>query len=342
MPEPAAPLAPAKILVINVCRIGDTLLATPALRALALAYPAAEVSVLAHPKRVEVLENLPFVARVGAISKRSAGLRGRLPGTRYDLALVHGFDAALVAYALRAAHRVVAFRQNDESLNRRLHRAVQVPDFQSAHSVHLALRLADALNIAHAGYRLAYRVTDAEGAWAEGRLRALGLASRAPRVGLQVASFPTKGYRDWPVEQFSQLASRIRAAWPDAHFLIFGGPEERARTGRLAAELGDAGTLFAGTLSLRQTAALMQRTHLYVGVDTGPTHLMSCFDVPLVGLYHCASPSRLIGALDHPCFYAVDHPRPAPCSIETPMAEITVDAVFAAVERAMREHPPVA
>ena len=74
-------------------------------------------------------------------------------------------------------------------------------------------------------------------------------------------------------------------------------------------------------------------------MDTGPTHIMSCFDIPLVVLYHCQLPSRLLGALEHPCFYPVDHPRPHPCAVETPMGEIAVETVFAAVERALREHP---
>lgn len=329
--------APARILVVNVCRIGDTLLATPAIRALASAYPGAAVTVLAHPNRFQVLENLPFIARAGAISKRAAVLRGRLPGPRHDLALVYGFDEALVRFALRVADRVVAFRQKDNALNQRLHVIAELPAFQSAHSVLLALKLTDALMIPHAGYRLAYRVTGPERDWAEERLRKFGVASRGPRIAFQIASFPTKGYRDWPAENFAALARHIQERRPGAHFVVFGGAGEKTRTAWLAKELGDACTLAAGRFNLRQSAALMSRMHLYVGVDTGPTHIMSCFDVPLVGLYHCFSPSRLIGPLEHPCFYPVDHPRPQPCAVETPMVEITVDAVSAVVERAMRE-----
>lgn len=331
--------APRRILVVNVCRIGDTLLATPALRALARAWPQAQITVFGHPKRVEILEHVPRLASAGAITKNSARWRGRLTGPQHDLALVYGFDEPLVAYALRVARRVVAFRQRDEALNRRLFRAVDVPAFQADHSVLLALRLTDAIGVPHAGYRLACQVTEAETAWAEERLRAIDAGARGPWIGLQVASFPTKAYRDWPAAHFLDLARRVRDRWQGAHFLIFGGAEDRARTGWLARELGAGCTVVAGELSLRQTAALMSRTQLYVGVDTGPTHMMSCFDIPLVGLYHCYSPSRLIGALEHPCFYPVDHPRPYGCAVETPMAEITVEAVFATVERALREHP---
>jgi heptosyltransferase-3 len=342
LPEGAFGAAPESILVVNVCRIGDTLLATPALRALAQAWPGTRITALAHPKRVEVLEHLPGLAVAGGITKNSARFRGRLGGPQHDLALVYGFDEPLVAYALRVARRVVAFEQRDAALNERLFRAVPVPRFQADHSVRLDLRLTDALGVPHAGYRLAYRVTESESAWAERRLRAIRPAVRGPRVGLQVASFPTKAYRDWPAGYFVDLARRVHARWNGAHFLIFGGSGDRERAGWIARELGTGCTELAGTLSLRQTAALMSRTDLYVGVDTGPTHMMSCFDVPLIGLYHCYSPSRLIGALDHPCFYPVDHPRADGCSVETPMAEIAVETVFAAVERALREHPPAA
>jgi heptosyltransferase-3 len=329
LPEAAPPAR--RILVINVCRIGDTLLATPAIRALAAAYPEAEITVLGHPKRIEVLEHLPFIAHPAGISKLSAPLRARLGGPRWDLALVYGFDAPLLEYALRAARRVVAFRQDSEALNRRLHRAVERPAFQAAHSVHLALRLTDALGIAHAGYRLAYRVTEAEAAWAQQRLGVTG----SPCIGLQLASFPTKAYRDWPLESFIALAREIRQRRPGCEFLVFGGAEDRERACELARALGSGCTVLAGTLSLRETAALMSRTQLYIGVDTGPTHLMSCFDIPLIALYHCYSPSRLIGALEHPRYWPIDHPRPYPCSIETPMSEIGVETVLAAVERAL-------
>lgn len=324
-------------LVVNVARIGDTLLATPVMRAIRAAHPDARIDVLSHPKRAEIIAHLPFLNKVGGISKRSAWLRGRIGGTRYDYAIVHGFDESLVAYALRVAKRVVAFRQRDESLNRKLYRAVDVPAFQSAHSVPLALRLPGALDIPPVGGRLSYCVTAAERAWAAARLAADVPHTAFPLIGLQVASFPTKAYRDWPVASFAELAQRIGARWPRAHFVIYGGADDNARTAWLGGTLGARATVYAGRLTLRETAAIMSRTQLYVGVDTGPTHIMSAFDIPLVGLYHCYSPSRLIGALDHPCFYPVDHPRPYGCAVDVPMAEISVEMVFAAVQRALAD-----
>lgn len=332
---------PKSILFIAVSRIGDTLFATPAMRAVAAAFPEARITVLGHPKRAEVLKHNPWAHHVGPISKARAGWLGRLGGKRFDLAFVFGFDEPLVAYALRVAEKVVAFEQSDKALNARLFAAVPRPPFQSEHAVRQLLRLPAAVGVRPSGLRIAYRTTTEETAEARRSLAGTGLAEARPLIGLQVASFPTKAYRDWPIENFAELCARIRQRWPETGFLIYGGPEEKSRTEWLKQQLGDRGALLAGRLSLRQTAALMELTDLYVGVDTGPTHIMSAFDVPLVGLYHCISPSTLTGPLEHPCAYLLDHPAGREqCSETATMAEIGVDAVFGQIKRALAEHPP--
>lgn len=332
---------PADILFIAVSRIGDTLFATPAIRAAAAAHPAARISVLAHPKRAEVLEHLPFVHRLGSITKGRAAWRGRFGGKSFDLAFVFGFDRALVAYALRVSRRVVAFEQANALLNRRLFAAVKRPPFQSEHAVIQLLRLPAAVGIAPAGLRIAFATTREEAASARQRLKQARLDDKRPLIGLQVASFATKSYRDWPIENFAALCDRISSRWPQAHFLIYGGSAERSRTDWLKQHLGERAALFAAKLTLRQTAALMTLTDLYVGVDTGPTHIMSAFDIPLVALYHCISPSTLTGPLEHPCAYPIDHPAAREhCTELSTMADIGVDTVFAQVGRALAEHPP--
>lgn len=330
-----------EILFINVSRIGDTLLVTPSVRAVAAACPGAKITVLGHPKRVEVLRNLPFVSRVGSITKHRARWLGRVGDKRYDLAFVCGFDTPIVAYALRVAKHVVAFRQPDEKFNARLFRVAESPAVQTEHAVRIKLRLPATMGIAPAGFHLAYAVTDDEDAWARNELTHALPPAASPLVGLQVASFPTKAYRDWPLERFIALADRIRGDWPQARFLIFGGKADRARTASLTRNLHTAATNYAGRLTLRQTAALMNVLDLYIGVDTGPTHIMGALHRPMVALYHGYSPSRVLAPLGHPCAYVVDHPlADQGATPETPMADISVDCVWQMVQRALREHPP--
>lgn len=333
-------MQPSRILVIHVTRIGDTLLTTPVLRALAAAWPQAEITFAGHRKRIEVMQHLPFVHRLMPISKHVAPLLGRFGGRRYDLALVYGNDAPLIDYALRASGKVIAMRQADERINRRLFAIAGEDGYRPVHAVTGLLFMLRPLGLAPAGFHLSYRVTEAEDARARARLREQGIAG-PPLVGLQLASFPTKAYRDWPVARFIALCERIVEAHPRAHFLIFGGSRESDRTGLLQRRFPDRATSFAGRLSLRETAALMQQCDLYVGVDTGPTHIMGALHRPMVSLYHPTAPSRALAPLEHPCCFALDHPlADRGATFETPMAEIPVEQVWQQVCAALAGRCP--
>lgn len=338
MTQPQA--EPRRILVIHVTRIGDTVMVTPALCALAAAWPAAKITFLGHPRRAEVIEHLPAIATVGTITKRSAPLRGWLGpqsgSGRWDLGLVYGSDAELVRYALRVCSRVVAFRQGEERIDRRLFRAVERPAHNSMHGVDQLLLLPQALGIESASRALEYRVMPDEAEAAARRLAADGVARGAhPLIGLVVESFPTKPYRDWSAGNFAALGQRIVQRYPSAHFLLFGGKLPLAKLEPLAVAVGPRLTVYAGRLSLRETAALLARVDLYVGVDTGPTHLAGALRVPMVALYHCLHPARLLAPPEHPRLTALDHPAvetPA-CSERSDLAAITVESVWGAAEK---------
>ena len=322
--------------MINVARIGDTLLATPALRALAAKWPGAAITFLGHPKRVEVMQHLPFLASAGPISKTRALWRGWLRGRRWDLALVYGFDRALVAYALRTAKDVVAFRQDSPALDSRLLRCVEPPPFQSDHGVAMRLTLTRALGVPDAGLGLSYKVTAEERSAARALLAQRQLNGARPLVGLQVRAFPTKAWRDWPIAHFAELCERISARWPGAHFLLFGGADDRSRTEELIKLIPEKSASLAGLLGLRESAAVMNELDLFIGLDSGPTHIMGALQAPMIGLYHCLTPSRLIKPLERPHCYVVDHPKTAgDCGPDTPMGEIAVDAVWAKVVEAL-------
>lgn len=328
-----------RVLVINVTRIGDTVLATPALRAIAKHFRHAKLTCLGHPNRVEVVAHLPYLAKVGGITKNRVAYRGWkdvLLGAEYDWAFVWGRDPALVRYALRKARHVVAETQNDAALNRRLFAAVATPPQNSLHAVAWYLSLPEAVGIAADGYRLDVAILPAESAWANARLRQDWPLMPTPLIGMQVASFATKSYRDWPIAQFAELAARIVERWPTAGFVLFGAADDQARIAQLQAALPGKTVSYAGQLSLRQTMAIMNHTDAYVGVDTGPTHLYSALQKPMVVLYHPSLPSALYKPLQHPALHAIDHPAAGPgANQEIAIGEISVDTVFAAVTDAL-------
>jgi heptosyltransferase-3 len=323
------PLPPdARILAIAVARIGDTLLVTPALAALKAAAPRGRLTCLAHPKRLDILRGLPFIDELGPITKLRAPWLGRL-GKRYDVAVVWGKDAALIRYALRVAGRVVAFRQEDAFLNAALAECVEWPR-EEGHAVDHRLSLLAPLHPPAAGRRLQYCVTDVEAAWAQDWIHHGYAGDGILPVCLQTASFPTKAYRDWPEANFKVLGEKLLAADPRIVLVLLGDAGDRPRAQRIAAALGPRALCAAGRLALRQTAALLSQARLYVGVDTGVTHIAGALGVPMVALYHCAHPGRYLAPLDHPApLCVIEQPvPPGGCSTAAGMDSISVDAVW--------------
>lgn len=334
----AAALQPdADVLAIVVARIGDTLLVTPALRALKAAIPRGRLTVLAHRNRAALLAHLPFIDHLGTISKHSAPWRGRLPAARFDLAVVWGHDRPLVDYALRRARSVVAFEAPGLPDDPRLIRVARPQ--ASIHAVRERLLLAEAAGVAGAQLRLAYAVTPDEAGAARRWLAAQGTGK--PVIGIQPASFPTKPHRDWPIESFAELLRRLGAEFPDASFVVLGDRASAPAAQRLRAAAGDRVVSAAGRFGLRQSAALIGQLDLYVGVDTGPTHVAGALGIPMVALYHCSYPGRNLAPLEHPALRMIEHPATGmpDAGTERSMAEIPVDAVHRAVVELLARQP---
>lgn len=293
----------ADVLAIIVARIGDTLLATPALRAIKPAAPRGRLTVLAHCKRAPLLANLPFIDRLGSIDKRSASWRGWLPAAQHDLAVVWGHDRPLIDYALRRARKVVTFEASGLPVDSRL---IQVTRPNGVHAVIERLALVEAVGISAQDLRLAYAVTPEE---AEAARRWLaGRGATRPIVGVQPVSFPTKPHRDWPIDSFVELLRRLAAEFPQATFVVLGDEGAADAGRRLQAGIGGRVIVAAGQFDLRRSAALIGELDAYIGVDTGPTHIAGAMGVPMVALYHCSYPGRNLVPLAHPALRMIEHP----------------------------------
>ncbi|HXE36909.1 MAG TPA: glycosyltransferase family 9 protein [Azonexus sp.] len=316
-----------RLLVICVARFGDTLLITPTLAALKQRWPQAQLTVLAHPARREILENLPFIDRLDTITKQRAPWCGRLPGRPYDAAIVYGDDLHLFAYARRVAWAVVGFAGNEAVRRASLTHAVPRPVGPTPAAFERTLLLLP-FGLQATDLHLRYTVSPQEAAAAAAYVTRAGWPERR-LVGLQLQSFPTKAYRDWPPAYFCELVTALLARYPDIHILLLGGPESKDLANRLADSLGERVSSAAGAFSMRENAAMLARLALYVGVDTGPTHLAGALDVPMVALYHCYHPGRLLAPQGHPALTVIEHPAAQP-ERSASMADIPVATVLAA------------
>jgi len=75
---------------------------------------------------------------------------------------------------------------------------------------------------------------------------------------------------------------------------------------------------------------------LYVGVNTGPTHIMSTFDIPMIVLNHCLLKNSVYGAIGHPHYFSIDHPDDKKCSEDSAMSDISVKTVLEAADSVLK------
>lgn len=90
--------------------------------------------------------------------------------------------------------------------------------------------------------------------------------------------------RKYPVELYAQALRSIIQDHEEC--LLIGGPNEREDSARLQSMLPSERVLnLTGELTLRQTAAAISMSDMYIGNDTGMMHMATAAQIPVITLY---------------------------------------------------------
>jgi heptosyltransferase-2 len=323
--DPAGREQGLKILVLCLPGIGDTLLFTPALRALRRRFPAARIWVLVMFRgSLQVLEENPHADRVILWEFLKEGLFRSLrflwslrrqrfdisimayPANRIEYSLVH----LLIGAARRVGHR---YHHRDLSSMNVLHgRTVREDDERHNVEENLALlRLLDVETGTPDGLELYLSADDQ--AWARRWLQEHGLeGDRLVGMHAGTAELKNQARRRWPAERFAELGDRLTGEF-GARILIFGGPDEEDLKERLREGMSGPAVIVSGT-TMRQTAALIEHCDLFVSNDSALMHTAAAMKVPCLVIFGPTNPKWVypygtlyrIVRLDldcSPCFY---------------------------------------
>jgi heptosyltransferase-2 len=156
--------------------------------------------------------------------------------------------------------------------------------------------------------------------------------------------------KQWPLDNFIELGRWLQETYK-VTIVIIGGPGERLLGQEIESGLDLPVINLVGRTTLRQMGALFQHCHLFVGNDTGPTHIAAAVGVPVIALFGSSCPHRFGPWGDghlviwsripcSPCLQQGHPDRCGSCSFEQPycMMDITVEQVKKAVERQLFDH----
>lgn len=256
------------LLALRALKLGDLLVAVPALRALRRAHPDHEL-VLAVPAWLEPIGDLID----GADSLLPT------PGLDAPLPLPHGIvDIAVNLHGNGAESRGV-IRAMGARL-RYAHRSTTDPDGPPWLDGMLERRRWT-------------RLVSAFGAPGDEDETAIARPARlspAPDAAVvHVGAF--YGSRQWPIERFAEVVRALLAE--GRRVVLTGGAADRRRAEAVAAAAGvPAPDVLAGCTALGEMAALVAHASIVISADTGAAHLASAYAVPSVIIFGPARPEE--------------------------------------------------
>jgi ADP-heptose:LPS heptosyltransferase len=284
-----------RILIIRAGAIGDTLMATPLVRAVRRTYPDAHLVFLCSLTAQDVLKYNPHLDQVIPLAFRHAPawlsleksrLLRRLRQLNLEWVLALESHPSFLELARRAgAQHVIAYGA-----------LPGVDQFQRAafdhgkHSIENHLRAAEPLGVRPSGFEMELYYPPALDDSIQECLSRRGVRKGERLVGIHAAWGGRKHspehprWRTWPLERFAQIA-RWLVEDAKAQVVLTGAPDDHALTEFVEQRAGVPCLNLAGELSLLELAALIRRLDLYVTVDSGPAHMAAALGTPLVTLW---------------------------------------------------------
>lgn len=276
---------PRKILVIALRYLGDVLLTTPLVRSLRQAYPDAELDMLVYANTVAMLEGNPDINQLITVPSKAKLANHwallRQLARQYDLAITTQSGDRPFLYSLFASSQrlgVVPPKPNTGWWKRFfLHRWLEFDD-NDTHTVLQHLKILALINVPPC-FELVPPQTQ----------------SSQLLEGIRYAvlhTHPQWTYKQWTVEGWINIGTYLHQQ--GLRLVLSGGAaqDELDYIANIAKQLPEDTLNVAGCLSLAQLTQLLTNATLYIGPDTGITHLAAATGVPVIALYGPTNPVK--------------------------------------------------
>jgi lipopolysaccharide heptosyltransferase I len=287
-----------RILIVKLGSIGDIIHTLPVLAALREAMPRAEISWVVERGSSEILRDNPILDRLIEVDTKALrrGLMSgetlraprqqlrRLRASAFDLAIdFQGLLKSASIARLSGARRVFGFSRDalrEPASRVLLSKSISVPAKTHVIRKNLSL-LAGALTIPvpEDASDFAFPIATSRHHREEAFLASEDLEGRYVILN-PGGGWPTKL---WSAERFGELADHL---WSHhgLYSMVTVGPGEETLAEKVL-QSSRSGKSRVASLSLKGFYELAKGAQLYVGGDTGPTHLAIAAGTPIVGLF---------------------------------------------------------
>jgi heptosyltransferase II len=331
------------ILIRGTNWVGDSILTTPAVRALRQLYPQSKITLLIKFNLRELWKDNPDINEIlihpdklsfGAFISLVKQLRKK----QFDLAVLfpNSFAAAITVFCAGIPNRVGYATEYRSFL---LTKAVPISDIiLHTHQVNYYLNLVRQLGEINIPPELVLKVGKTEQDYADTLFTGFNIPAGNLTIGINSGATFGSAKR-WLVERYIDLGKRLIVEY-SASLILFGSSQEVDYVNQIANKINVPNSVFnlAGKNNLAQLSAGIAKCNLFITNDTGPMHIAAALKVPTIAIFGSTDLVTTSPYGDFPNLIVRKPMDCAPCLLrECPtdhkcMHAITVEDVFGAVK----------
>ena len=281
-----------KILIRSTNWVGDTVMMIPSLGAIKKTFPSAEITVLATPWVIPLLESHPAVDRTILMEKGKGLLKSLkelarvallLRGERFDLAVLfqNAFEAAFLTY-IGGVRYIVGYDSDGRGFFL-THKVIRDQDILSAHQVEYFIGLTEAMGWQAEEREPVLYINKEDIESTSLMLSSMGIGDNIFVAGINPGAVYGSAKR-WPEDKFAVIGDWVTKRW-GARVLIFGSFSEREIGANVSNLMYTNSVNLCGQTSLGQAMALINRCNLFITNDSGLMHIAAAFNIPMVAIF---------------------------------------------------------
>jgi heptosyltransferase I len=294
--RPSLPLTspPGSLCVLRLSAIGDVCHTLAVVRNLQAAWPDTQITWIIGKLEASLIADIPGIEFI--VYDKASGREGLV--RLRQLLQQRRFDVLLQMQASLRATRVA--RQVNAPIKLGFDFA-RAQDFQWLFTSHRIARrerqhvleglfgFAEALGVSRRDLRWDIPLSGQDRAFAE---QHIPTGTQAMIIS-PLASAGARGARNWPAERFAAVAAHAQQQH-GLQIILSGGPSARERECGAAIEAAVPAPVInlIGQTSLKQLLALIARSRLLLGPDSGPGHMATAVNTPVISLFAGTNPDR--------------------------------------------------
>ncbi len=342
------------ILILGQMGIGNMILFVPVLFAYKNHFENAKISLLVNNSGAEqVIEGSSLVDEIIKCNIEDLNFfqKGlfffRIRKNKYDLILSNFNGArhllAMLVFFSNAPFRIGHVSNRDWKNNYDCISNFKIKLGDAQPEIESNIKLAEAIGAEIVIDKPYFFLEDNHRKYASNYLQSFNITEKKILIGVQIGTSPEMSWKQWDMEKYAELTSKLMG---DFGFTVIavGSPKEKELIKSTFQQLQVKPIITAGDLTLKQTAAVIEKLNLLVCNDSGLMHVAVAVDTPMVAIYGPTDFRRTAPlGIQHtiirknvhcsPCFIMGDYEAVKSCQNRICLNSITVEEVLAAIEK---------